>query len=122
MLADPRGGDVYRQEFYAGEAEDLAVVRHVENGVKVPAGTYDDVLVTEEWTPLEPNVIELKYYARGVGVIAERRSSGARTFRAGQGDARPVKGGDRACRGPRATSAAAYPRRDGSRRWPPGKP
>jgi hypothetical protein len=76
MLADPLTGDVYRQEFYAGAAEDLALVRHVENGVKVPAGSYDDVLVTEEWTPLEPNVIELKYYAKGVGVVAERQIFG----------------------------------------------
>ena len=78
MLADPLGGDVYRQEFYAGQAEDLALVRHVEDGVKVPAGSYDDVLVIEEWTPLEPTVIELKYYARGVGVIAERQIFGGK--------------------------------------------
>jgi hypothetical protein len=78
MLADPLGGDIYRQEFYAGEAEDLALVRHVEDSVKVPAGSYDDVLVTEEWTPLEPNVIELKYYARGVGVILERQIFGGK--------------------------------------------
>ena len=76
MLADPLGGDVYRQEFYAGEAEDVALVRHVENGITVPAGTYDDVLVTEEWTPLEPNVIELKYYAKGIGVVEERQIFG----------------------------------------------
>ena len=72
MLADPFGGDVYRQEFYAGQAEDLALVRRGGTKLKVPAGSYDDVLVTEEWSPLEPDVIELKYYAPGVGVIAER--------------------------------------------------
>jgi hypothetical protein len=72
MLAHPVGGDVYRQEFLAGEAEDLALVRQGGTKLKVPAGSYDDVLVTEEWTPLEPAVIELKYYARGIGVIEER--------------------------------------------------
>jgi len=72
MLADPVGGDVYRQEFLAGEAEDLALVRQGGTKLKVPAGSYDDVLITEEWTPLEPGVIELKYYARGVGVIQEK--------------------------------------------------
>ena len=46
------------------------------NGVKVPAGSYDDVLVTEEWTPLEPDVIELKYYAKGIGVVEERQIFG----------------------------------------------
>jgi hypothetical protein len=72
MLAEPLGGDVYRQEFSAGEAEDLALVRQGGTKLKVPAGSYADVLVTEEWTPLEPAIIELKYYARGVGVIEEK--------------------------------------------------
>jgi len=72
MLADPVGGDVYRQEFLAGEAEDLALVRQGGTKLKVPAGSFDDVLITEEWTPLEPGIIELKYYARGVGVIQEK--------------------------------------------------
>ena len=72
MLADPRGGDVYRQEFYAGQAEDLALVRHASGVIKVRAGSFDGVLVTEEWSPLEPDRIELKYYARGVGLVAER--------------------------------------------------
>jgi hypothetical protein len=78
MLADPMSGDVYRQEFYAGEAEDLALVRRLGTKLKVPAGSYDDVLVTEEWSPLEPDIIELKYYARGVGVIAERGIFGSK--------------------------------------------
>jgi hypothetical protein len=76
MLADPLGGDIYRQEFYAGEAEDLALVRHIEPSLKVPAGSYQNVLVTEEWTPLEPDVIELKYYAKGIGVVEERQIFG----------------------------------------------
>ena len=76
MLAAPRPGDVYRQEFKAGEAEDLAMVRRLDAKLKVPTGSYAVVLVTEEWTPLEPDVIELKYYAKGVGVIEERQILG----------------------------------------------
>jgi len=76
MLADPVPGDLYRQEFKAGEAEDVAMVRRLDAKLKVPAGSYGDVLVTEEWTPLEPDVIELKYYAEGVGVIEERQILG----------------------------------------------
>jgi hypothetical protein len=72
MLADPRGGDVYRQEFLKGQAEDLALVRRLDGTIKVRAGSYDGLLVTEEWTPLEPNTVEYKYYARGVGNVAER--------------------------------------------------
>ena len=74
MLADPSIGDLYRQEYLAGEAEDIALVRRLD--AKVPTGSYDKVLVTEEWTPLEPDVYELKYYARGVGVIEERQIAG----------------------------------------------
>ena len=76
MLADPLGGDVYRQEFYAGAAEDLALVRYANGSITVPAGSYENVLVTEEWTPLEPDVIELKYYAKGIGVVEERQIFG----------------------------------------------
>ena len=76
MLADPLGGDIYRQEFYAGEAEDLALVRYANGRITVPAGSYDDVLVTEEWSPLEPDIIELKYYAKGIGVVEERQIFG----------------------------------------------
>jgi hypothetical protein len=76
MLADPLGGDVYRQEFYAGEAEDLALVRHANGSITVPAGSYENVLVTEEWSPLEPDIIELKYYAKGIGVVEERQIFG----------------------------------------------
>ena len=76
MLADPLGGDVYRQEFYAGDAEDMALVRYANGSITVPAGSYENVLVTEEWTPLEPKVIELKYYAKGIGVVEERQILG----------------------------------------------
>jgi hypothetical protein len=39
--------------------------------VSSPAGSWSgaDVLVTEEWTPLEPKVREQKTYARGVGLV-----------------------------------------------------
>ena len=34
-------------------------------------GDYDDVVVMEHWTPLEPDVVEEKWYAPGVGLIYE---------------------------------------------------
>jgi len=74
MLAVPRVGDSYRQEFLKGEAEDLAQVTAVTGSITVPAGTWSgaDVLVTEEWTPLEPDVREQKTYARGMGIVETR--------------------------------------------------
>lgn len=71
MLADPQIGDVYRNEFYAGEAEDLAKVVERGGAIEVPAGAFSDTLVTEDWTPLEPDQLERKTYAPGVGVVAE---------------------------------------------------
>ena len=76
MPAEPAVGDAYRQEFYAGEAEDMMEILEVGTSVEVPAGNYDDVLVTEDWNPLEPDVVENKYYARGVGVVREEKVGG----------------------------------------------
>jgi hypothetical protein len=78
MLAEPRVGDEYRQEFYEGEAEDLAAIVAVEGSIKVKAGRWSgaDVLVTDEWTPLEPDVRERKTYARGFGVVEIRTVKG----------------------------------------------
>jgi hypothetical protein len=72
MPARPRPGQAYRQEFYRGEAEDMAEVLRVDDRVRVPMGRYDRVLVTREWTPLEPDVVEEKRYAPGVGLVEER--------------------------------------------------
>ena len=78
MLAEPRPGDEYRQEFYEGEAEDVAAIVATEGTIAVDAGSWDgtDVLVTEEWTPLEPDVRERKTYARGFGVVEIRTIEG----------------------------------------------
>jgi len=76
MLADPRVGDLYRQEFLGGEAEDQARVLRLSDSVTVPAGSYSDVLVTEDFTPLEPDLLEDKLYAPGVGVVEEREVKG----------------------------------------------
>lgn len=71
MPADPTEGDAYRQEFDPGNAGDLAEVRRVAASIDTPTGTYDAVLVTGEWTPLEPAVVEEKYYADGIGLVRE---------------------------------------------------
>ena len=72
MLADPQVGDVYREEFLAGHAEDVARVTKVGGSATVMAGTYDHILLTENSTRLEPDVLEQKTYARELGYIFER--------------------------------------------------
>lgn len=71
MLIKPAIGQSYRQEYYRGEAQDQAEV--VELGLKVetPAGVFENVIKTRDWTELEPDVVEFKFYAPGVGLIKE---------------------------------------------------
>ncbi len=71
MPAVPAVGDAYRQEFYAGEAEDMFEILEVDAALEIGLGSYERVVVTEDWNPLEPDVVEQKYYARGVGKIRE---------------------------------------------------
>jgi hypothetical protein len=76
MLARPRPGREYRQEFYEGEAEDRARVLSVDDQAEVPAGHYTRVVTTKDWNPLEPDVLEYKLYARGVGLVLAVHVSG----------------------------------------------
>ena len=76
MPADPQLGDAYRQEYLAGEAEDMAEVLTTGQNLSVAAGAYTDVVVTQEWTPLEPEVVEEKSYAPGVGMVLEVKTAG----------------------------------------------
>ncbi len=70
MPAEPTIGEEYRQEYYPGEAEDMASVLEIGAGpVTVAYGTFDDLLVTREWSPLEPEIVEHKTYAPGIGLI-----------------------------------------------------
>jgi hypothetical protein len=71
MLAAPRIGDGYQQEFYPGQAEDRGEVLSLDESVNVAFGSYTDVLQTEDTTPLEPGLVERKYYAQGVGLVLE---------------------------------------------------
>jgi hypothetical protein len=69
MPAAPAPGAVYRQEYLAGEAEDMAEIIGAGGSVRVPAGSYGDLRLIREWTPIEPAVIEEKTYAPGVGNV-----------------------------------------------------
>ena len=77
VWATPRVGDApYYQEYYQGEAEDLGRDVALDGTASVAFGDYADLLVVEEWTPLEPEVVERKYYAAGVGTVKEEMTRG----------------------------------------------
>jgi hypothetical protein len=69
MEGDPHVGDTYRQEFYAGHAEDMAQVLDTDASVTVPYGSFDEVLRTKDWSALHPEKIENKFYAPGIGEV-----------------------------------------------------
>jgi len=78
MPAAPQAGMEYRQEYYAGEAEDHgAVVTVGEEQVQVPFGFFDtDVLMTRDLNPGEPKTQELKFYAPDVGPLLSIHTDG----------------------------------------------
>jgi len=80
MKAHPAVGDFYRQEFSLGNAEDFAQTLSLKASVTVPFGSFDHCLRSQETTPLEPDVVEDKFYVRGVGnILAVDEHTGERT-------------------------------------------
>jgi hypothetical protein len=73
MPANPEVGDSYYQEYLEGKAEDQAEVLEVGVSVTIGLGTYQNCLVTRDFTLLEPGVYEKKYYAPGIGFIKEEK-------------------------------------------------
>jgi len=76
MPASPEQGMTYRQEYYKGEAEDHASVLSTQEQVETPGGHYTDVVMTKDYTPLAPEQLEHKFYARNVGLVAVMGISG----------------------------------------------
>jgi hypothetical protein len=68
-------GDVYRQEWLLGDAEDMAENLSKTETLSVPqsgpvaASCSGDCLKTHEYSPLEPDSSESKFYAKDVGMI-----------------------------------------------------
>jgi len=76
MPARPKVGQAGRQEFYKGHAEDHFRVISLHATVRVPYASSSNALLTNEWTPLEPGVLDRKVYVRGVGTVLEQAVKG----------------------------------------------
>ena len=76
LPAHPQVGQTYREEYYKGHAEDGAEILSVDAFAKVPYGTFDHAVQTRNFSGIEPDVIEEKIYAQGVGVVLEITVSG----------------------------------------------
>jgi hypothetical protein len=71
MQAVPRVHETYRQEFALAEAEDAATVLDLDAHASVPFGSFSNCLRTKDFSPLEPDVVENKFYAPGIGDVLE---------------------------------------------------
>jgi hypothetical protein len=71
MLAHPKRGDTYRQEYSPGHAVDQARVLGPGGPVTVPFRSFNQTLLTREYSSIDRQY-EKKWYARGVGVIKEK--------------------------------------------------
>jgi hypothetical protein len=80
MEAHPKVPDAYREEYLPGQAEDTAWIVNVGGSATVPFGTLHHVLTSLEFTRLEPDVIDKKVYAPGIGVVIEQSAHGPLEF------------------------------------------
>ena len=67
LPAQPTIGLSYREEYSKGVAEDQSRVLALDEQAQVGAGHYTHALMTEDFSPIEPDVSELKFYAHGSG-------------------------------------------------------
>jgi len=80
MPARPQVGDRFDQELAPGVAEDQFTILSLDANVTVPFGHFSHVMLTEETTPLEPGVVDHKYFARGIGEVREASVAGGAEF------------------------------------------
>ena len=74
MQAMPQLGTLYRQEWALAEAEDMGEVIALDATETAPAASCSGTcLQTLDFTALEPDALEYKFYAPGIGVIVEYR-------------------------------------------------
>jgi len=76
MPAHPHVGQSGRQELFTGHAEDHFRVLSLHATVRTPAASSRRALLTREWTPLEPGVVDHKLYVKGVGNVLEQTVKG----------------------------------------------
>jgi len=69
MPGSPYVGQVYRQEYKQGEAEDMGSILSLDESITVKYGSFEHCLKTADYTPLEPKVVENKYYCPAVGGV-----------------------------------------------------
>ena len=76
MKANPVPNTAYREEYDPGNAEDIGYIVSLNNTVKVSYGSYDGCVKILDWDPKEPDVVEYKFYAPGIGFVKSIANTG----------------------------------------------
>ena len=76
MMGKPAPGSCHRLSYEKGESADRLNVLSVKAEASVPAGSYRNVVKLRQTTPLEPDLRENRYHARGVGLVSVQAESG----------------------------------------------
>ena len=85
MLANPQSGDSYKQEYLAGVAQDQGLVTSVGITAKMTRSdayqsSYNNCILTKEWSVLEHGAIEFKSYCPSLGVVQTVEHHGKITY------------------------------------------
>ena len=83
MPAYPRVGQAFQQESFKGQAEDRFRILSLATSISTPAVSSQNAMLTEETTPLEPGIVDHKYYVQGIGTVKEQQVAG---FQPGQAE------------------------------------
>jgi hypothetical protein len=78
MNASPQLTDSFRQEYQKGVAEDMYWVVATNDSIKAAGRQLHNIVRTIEWNPLEPTVVDEKFYAPGLGLVSERALAGGK--------------------------------------------
>ena len=77
MPAHPALGQSFQQEAFKDQAQDRFRILNLAASVATPAVSSRSAMLTEETTPLEPGVVDHKYYVQGIGTVSEQQVAGA---------------------------------------------
>lgn len=81
MPADPKPGPAFYTEFRPGVAEDRAKVLKVGETLTNRSGDYKNVVEIRDTNPLDPTLVQHKWYAPGVGLVESVRTGSSHTER-----------------------------------------
>ena len=76
MPAHPAVGQFFNQENAPGVAEDQAEIKALNQSVSTPAGNFTGCVKTEDTSPLDPGIVDFKWYCPGIGLVRDEGPDG----------------------------------------------